>query len=62
MGIDKDYGTLETGKSATLVLSKGDLLDMRTNAVTRAFIDGRGISLDSKQTYLEKKFRGKYGL
>jgi len=62
MGIDKNYGTLEVGKSATLVLSKGDLLDMRTNAVTRAFIDGRGISLDSKQTYLEKKFRGKYGL
>ena len=62
MGIDKDYGTLEVGKSATLVLSKGDLLDMRTNAVTRAFIDGRSISLDSKQTYLEKKFRSKYGL
>ena len=62
MGIDKDYGSLETGKSATLVLSKGDLLDMRTNAVTRAFIDGRSISLDSKQTYLEKKFRSKYGL
>ncbi|MBF9223554.1 amidohydrolase family protein [Hymenobacter ruricola] len=62
MGIDKDYGSLETGKSATFVLSKGDLLDMRTNAVTRAFIDGRSISLESKQTYLEKKFRGKYGL
>jgi imidazolonepropionase-like amidohydrolase len=62
MGVDKDYGSLEAGKSATLVLSKGDLLDMRTNAVSRAFIDGRSISLDSKQTYLEKKFRGKYGL
>ena len=61
MGIDKDYGSLETGKSATLVLSKGDLLDMRTNAVSRAFIDGRNISLENKQTYLEKKFRGKYG-
>ncbi|HEX8660196.1 MAG TPA: amidohydrolase family protein [Hymenobacter sp.] len=62
MGIDKNYGTLETGKSATLVLSKGDLLDMRTNAVSRAFIDGRSISLESKQTYLEQKFRSKYGL
>jgi hypothetical protein len=62
MGIDKDYGSLEAGKSATLVLSKGDLLDMRTNALTHAFIDGRLISLDNKQTYLERKFRGKYGL
>ena len=62
LGLDKDYGSLEVGKSATFVLSRGDLLDMRTNAVTRAFIDGRQISLESKQTYLEKKFRGKYGL
>ena len=48
--------------SATLVLSKGDLLDMRTKAVSRAFIDGRSISLENKQTYLERKFRSKYGL
>jgi imidazolonepropionase-like amidohydrolase len=62
LGIDKDYGTLEAGKSATLVLSQGDLLDMRTNQVSRAYIDGRAISLSSKQTYLEQKFRGKYGV
>jgi hypothetical protein len=35
---------------------------MRTNAVTAAYIDGRSISLESKQTYLDRKFRGKYGL
>ena len=62
MGIDKDYGSLETGKSATLVVSRGDLLDMRTNAVTQAYIDGRRITLDSKQLELDKKFRAKYGL
>ncbi len=62
MGIDKEYGTLETGKSATLVLSTGDLLDMRTNNVTRAFIDGRSINLETKQKALDRKFRGKYGL
>ena len=62
MGIDKDYGSLEAGKSATLIVSKGDLLDMRTNAVTQAYIDGRGITLDSKQLALDRKFRAKYGL
>ena len=62
LGIDKDYGSLESGKSATLVVSKGDLLDMRTNAVTAAYIDGRSIALESKQTYLDRKFRGKYGI
>ncbi|GAA4004470.1 amidohydrolase [Hymenobacter fastidiosus] len=61
LGIDKDYGSLEAGKSATLVVSTGDLLDMRTNNVTRAFIDGRAFSLDNKQTYLRDKFKGKYG-
>jgi len=61
LGIDKDYGSLETGKSATLVVSAGDLLDMRTNNVTRAFIDGRAFSLNNKQLYLRDKFKGKYG-
>ncbi|MCB2408232.1 amidohydrolase family protein [Hymenobacter lucidus] len=62
MGLDKDYGSLEAGKSATLVVSSGDLLDMRTNNVTRAFIDGRAFNLTNKQTYLNQKFRGKYGM
>jgi imidazolonepropionase-like amidohydrolase len=62
MGIAKDYGSLEAGKSATLVVSRGDLLDMRTNAVTLAYIDGRSLKLESKQTTLDKKFRQKYGL
>ncbi|QDA59125.1 amidohydrolase family protein [Hymenobacter jejuensis] len=62
LGLDKDFGSLEAGKSATLVVSSGDLLDMRTNNVTQAYIDGRAFSLDNKQLYLNKKFRGKYGL
>mgnify|MGYP000745062590 CR=1 FL=1 len=31
LGIDAKYGSLEVGKSATLFISKGDALDMRTN-------------------------------
>ncbi|UOQ74705.1 amidohydrolase family protein [Hymenobacter cellulosilyticus] len=62
MGVDKDYGSLEAGKSATLVVSSGDLLDMRTNNVTRAFIDGRAFNMTNKQTYLNQKFRSKYGM
>jgi len=62
MGIDKDYGSLEVGKSATLIVSRGDLLDMRTNALTQAYIDGRRLTLESKQTALDRKFRAKFGL
>ncbi|UII78959.1 amidohydrolase family protein [Flagellimonas sp. CMM7] len=60
LGIDSDYGTLEVGKSATLFISEGDALDMRTNQLSRAFIDGRDISLETHQTKLWKRYMGKY--
>lgn len=60
LGIDADYGTLETGKSATLFVSEGDALDMRGNQLTHAFIDGRNISLETHQTELWKRYMGKY--
>ncbi|MFH6771545.1 amidohydrolase family protein [Gaetbulibacter aestuarii] len=60
LGIDDQYGTLEAGKSATLFISKGDALDMRTNQITHAFIDGRMISLETHQTELWKRYSNKY--
>ncbi|MBX2827172.1 MAG: amidohydrolase family protein [Flavobacteriaceae bacterium] len=60
LGIDTHYGSLEVGKSATLFVSDGDALDMRTNILTHAFIDGREISLESHQTKLWKRYMGKY--
>ena len=60
LGIDDHYGTLEVGKSATLFISEGDALDMRTNILTHAFIDGRSISLETHQTKLYKRYMEKY--
>ena len=60
LGIDSDYGSLEVGKSATFFVSEGDALDMRTNILTHAFIDGREISLETHQTKLWKRYMGKY--
>jgi cytosine/adenosine deaminase-related metal-dependent hydrolase len=60
LGIDADYGTLATGKSATLFVSEGDALDMRGNQLTHAFIDGRTISLETHQTELWKRYSEKY--
>ena len=60
LGIDHLYGSLEVGKSATLFISNGDALDMRTNKLTNAFIDGRKISLESHQTKLWKRYSKKY--
>ncbi len=60
LGIDATYGTLAVGKSATLFISEGDALDMRTNQLTHAFIDGRNVSLETHQTELWKRYLGKY--
>ncbi len=60
LGIDANYGSLEVGKSATLFISKGDALDMRTNSIIHAYIDGRKIRLDTHQTKLWKRYSEKF--
>ncbi|SHI89338.1 amidohydrolase family protein [Flavobacterium terrae] len=60
LGIDKQVGSLEVGKDATLFISFGDALDMRTNQISKAFIQGRDIVLESHQTELYKKYKEKY--
>ena len=61
LGIDDQVGTLERGKTATMFLSEGDALDMRTNSLTNAWIEGREIDLDNRQRQLYRKFQTKYG-
>lgn len=60
LGIADRCGSLETGKDATLFISEGDALDMRTSQVTAAFIQGREISLDNKHKQLYRRFEAKY--
>jgi len=62
LGIDKTTGSLESGKDATLFISAGDALDMKTNKVEQAFIQGRDINLDNLHKQLDRKFSEKYGL
>lgn len=56
LGVDNIAGTLEVGKDATLFISDGDALDMRTNIISRAFIQGRDVSLETHQTKLWKRY------
>ena len=62
LGIDTRYGSLETGKSATLVISDGNILDPKSSIILQAFIDGREIDLDNHQKELYRKFSEKYGI
>jgi imidazolonepropionase-like amidohydrolase len=58
-GAPAGYGSLEVGKSATLLIASGDILETSTN-VRRAWIDGREIDLSNKQSALAAKYRAKY--
>ncbi len=58
-GLEGSLGSIEAGKSATLIVTDGDPLEVTTN-VERAFIDGREIDLSNKQTKLNEKYREKY--
>jgi len=60
LGIDKRYGSLDPGKSATLFISDADALDMRTSTVIAAFIDGRRISLEDRQKKLWRQYEARY--
>jgi len=62
LGIDDRTGSLEAGKDANIVISGGDILDMRTSLVEHCFIQGREVSLDNKQTQLYRRYMYKYGL
>ena len=61
LGIASQTGSLEKGKDANIIISDGDLLDMKTNNITFAFIQGRKITLDDRNKRLYKKFSDKFG-
>jgi imidazolonepropionase-like amidohydrolase len=62
LGVDHLVGTLTEGKLASLVVSDGDLLDMRTSRVILAYIAGKPVELTNRQTELYQKYKHKYGI
>ncbi|MBM3413024.1 MAG: amidohydrolase family protein [Bacteroidetes bacterium] len=62
MGVADKTGSIEVGKDANIVVSSGDLLDMRNSNVTAAYIQGRKIDLTDKHKLLNDRFEQKYQL
>jgi len=60
LGIDDITGSVEIGKDANIIVSKGDILDMKSSVVEYAFITGRMLNLDGKQQILYDRFKRKY--
>lgn len=62
LGISNITGSIEAGKDANIVVSEGDILDMKSSVITNAFIQGREINLANKHTQLYDRYKYKYGL
>ena len=62
LGIDDKTGSIEAGKDGNVVVSDGDILDMKSSTVVYAFIQGRQVSLDNKQKQLYERYKYKYGI
>jgi hypothetical protein len=60
LGIDQDFGSIEVGKSATIFVSKGPALDMKTNDVTTIVMNGKIHSPVNFQELLYLKYKAKY--
>ncbi len=59
LGVGDILGTIDLGKSATLIVTNGDPLEITTDTLI-AFIDGREIDLGNRQKTLYRKYRSKY--
>ena len=55
LGVDGDLGSIEPGKSASLIITDGDVLEIRTT-VERVFIDGREAGMETRQTQLWERY------
>ncbi len=62
LGISGRTGSIEAGKDANIIISEGDILDMRTSKVVKAFIQGRDIDLNDKHKQLNERYKQKYGI
>jgi imidazolonepropionase-like amidohydrolase len=62
LGVDHLIGSIETGKMASIVVSEGDILDMKSNKIILAYINGRSLNLNNFQNDLNKKYSNKLGI
>lgn len=62
LGIDNITGSIEKGKDANIVVSEGDILDMKSSIILHAFIQGRKVELNDKHKQLFERYKYKYSI
>jgi len=59
LGVERDLGSIEVGKSASLIVTTGDPLEIRTRVLAQ-WIDGRPMALeDNKHERLYRKYKAR---
>jgi imidazolonepropionase-like amidohydrolase len=56
LGVGDRLGSIEAGKDATLIVTDGDILDLRSRVVA-AYLDGRALDLTDRQKRLYERYR-----
>jgi imidazolonepropionase-like amidohydrolase len=60
MGVDQQIGSIEIGKDASIIISEGDLLDMKSSSIYMVFLSGEALDLKNEQVLLYEKYLKKY--
>jgi imidazolonepropionase-like amidohydrolase len=58
LGAGDRLGSIEPGKSASLILTDGDPLEIRTR-ILKVFVDGRDVDLGNRHQRLYDKYRSR---
>lgn len=58
LGLEREYGSLEKGKVANVIVTDGDPLEA-TTSLRYLFLDGKPVALESRFTALYRKYMGR---
>lgn len=56
LGVSDRLGSLDVGKDATIIISKGDITDTLGLNITAMYIQGRAVDLDNRHRQLHRKY------
>ena len=57
-GVDREYGSIEVGKVANVIVTTGDPIDIRT-LIKEVFVKGQRMKFDDRHTELYEKYRAR---
>lgn len=57
-GVDRDFGSIEVGKVANVIVTTGDPIDIRS-LIKEVFVKGQRQKFDDRQTKLYEQYRAR---